>query len=80
MFRLVLYKIKKSGSGFVNRKSTLNRDESILCFLHFVFEIGFIRIHLSNVTDQISFGWIGFPVQKLPVSAADQISYPSLTI
>jgi len=36
----------KLGSGFVNRKSTLNRDESFLGFFEFAFGIGFTRIRL----------------------------------
>ena len=68
------------GSGFVNRKSTLNRDESFLGFFAFYFWNVFYANSFMKRNGSDFFGRIGFPVRKLPVFAADQISYRSLTI
>ena len=69
-----------SGSGLVNDKSTLNRDESFLDFLHFTF---CNRIYMNSFMKQNGLGFsrrLRFLVQKFPIFAAAQVSTLSLPI
>ena len=69
-----------SGSGFVNIKSTLDRDESFLLFLNsVVYNLCYMNSFVKRNGSDL-FGRIGFSVQIFPIFAADQISTPSLTI
>ena len=68
------------GSGLRNGESPLHRDESFLDCSHSVLKYRFRRNWLMKLDGSGFVRRIGFPVQKVPVFAADQVYTLNLTI